>query len=181
MPRARSISRSWAYGNLALAKQPTQRDADPVHNILMDSPPSQSLGIDPVNHDVGVQAATEEGRANHQLPHPLLLTSSASVVIVGTLFVYYFALSNDQCMLWHDQTMTFSSFVFLDLISVIQNCRLGCGLTQNWTLVVIFQTNALLLDNLLLHTCRVFLCAAFGPVAVVNQSEMYAMVMEELA
>ncbi len=68
------------------------------------------------------------------------------------------------------ESQTFSCFVFLDLISAIQNRGLGCGPTQNRMLIVtvaisflsqlgliyipfmqaIFQTEALPLDDLLL-------------------------------
>ncbi|KAH9072410.1 hypothetical protein EDB83DRAFT_2517174 [Lactarius deliciosus] len=60
--------------------------------ILLVMSTEPIAGIDPVDHDVPLR--------------PLPLTSSASIIVVGTLFVYYFALSDDQCMLWHDQTMT---------------------------------------------------------------------------
>ncbi|KAH9018450.1 hypothetical protein EDB84DRAFT_1519370 [Lactarius hengduanensis] len=36
---------------------------------------------------------------------------------------------------------TFSCFVFLDLISAIQNRGLGCSLTQNWMLVLTVATS----------------------------------------
>jgi Ca2+-transporting ATPase len=101
---------------------------------------------------------------------------------------------------------TFSCFVFLDLVSAIQNRGLGCGLTQNRMLIAtvaisflsqlgliyipfmqaIFQTEALPLDDL-------FLLFALGGSSFVlhegrrryeralNQNETYASVTEELA
>ena len=101
---------------------------------------------------------------------------------------------------------TFSCFVFLDLVSAIQNRGLGCGLTQNRMLIVtvaisflsqlgliyipfmqaIFQTGALPLDDLLL----LFALAGSSFVLhegrrryerALNQSETYASVTEELA
>jgi P-type Ca2+ transporter type 2C len=81
---------------------------------------------------------------------------SASIIVIGTLFVYYFALSDDQIISRRDQTMvrtvytflepillteskkkqTFSCFVFLDLVSAVQSRGLGCGLTQNRMLLI---------------------------------------------
>src|SRR5712671_456583 len=101
---------------------------------------------------------------------------------------------------------TFSCFVFLDLVSAIQNRGLGCGLTQNRMLMItvavsflsqlalvyvpfmqaIFQTEALPMDDLLL------LLALAGSSFILhesrrryertlNQRETYVSAMEELA
>jgi Ca2+-transporting ATPase len=101
---------------------------------------------------------------------------------------------------------TFTCFVFLDLVSAIQNRGLGCGITQNRLLLItvgvsflsqlglvyvpfmqaIFQTEALRMDDLLL------LLAFAGSSFVMhetrrryerslNQGETYAIAMEELA
>jgi len=59
---------------------------------------------------------------------------SASIIVVETLFIYIYALSDDR-MSRREQTMTFTCFVFLDLVSAIQNRGLGCAITQNKMLV----------------------------------------------
>jgi|SRR5712671_3234603 len=100
---------------------------------------------------------------------------------------------------------TFSCFVFLDLVSAIQNRGLGCGLTQNRMLLItvavsflsqlglvyvpfmqaVFQTEALAMDDLAL------LFALAGSSFALHesrrryerskyQSETYASVTEEL-
>ncbi|POW19558.1 hypothetical protein PSHT_04538 [Puccinia striiformis] len=66
-------------------------------NILMDGPPSQSLGVDPVNKEV----MKRKPRSKH-----------SSVLTMRS----------------KDQTVTFTSFVFLDLISAIQNRGLNVDL-----------------------------------------------------
>jgi Ca2+-transporting ATPase len=101
---------------------------------------------------------------------------------------------------------TFSCFVFLDLVSAIQNRGLGCGLTQNRMLMItvaisflsqlalvyvpfmqaIFQTEALPLDDLLL-----LLALAASSFVLhesrrryersLDQRETYVSAMEELA
>ncbi|KAH9174472.1 hypothetical protein EDB89DRAFT_573900 [Lactarius sanguifluus] len=109
-------------------------------NILMDGPPSQSLGVDPIDHDVMRKPPRKKDEPIISRRILSRVAFSTSVIVVGTLFVYYFALSNDQRMSrrdhWQTMVTTFSSFVFLDLISAIQDCGLGCGLTQNQMLVV---------------------------------------------
>lgn len=76
------------------------------------------------------------------------------MIVLGTLFIYAHELSDGETEL-RDQTMvrlstqpasamltirlppqTFTSFVFLDLVSAIQNRGLTCGLTQNRMLVL---------------------------------------------
>lgn len=81
---------------------------------------------------------------------------SASIIVVETLFIYIYALSDDK-MSRREQTMvsgsspseqsaflqerltlllqTFTCFVFLDLVSAIQNRGLGCAITRNRMLI----------------------------------------------
>jgi Ca2+-transporting ATPase len=137
-------------------------------NILMDGPPSQSLGVDPV--DPAIMRKPPRKKEEPIITQRLLqrVLFSATIIVAGTLFIYQFALSDDH-MSRREQTMTFTCFVFLDLVSAIQNRGLGCGLTQNRMLVTtvsisflvqltliyipfmqaIFQTEALRLQDLL--------------------------------
>ncbi|KAF8161376.1 Ca-transporting ATPase [Crassisporium funariophilum] len=103
-------------------------------NILMDGPPSQSLGVDPV--DAAVMRRPPRPKNAPIITRRLLLRVlfSASIIVVGTLFVYVFALK-DEDMSRREQTMTFTCFVVLDLVSAIQNRGLGCGLFQNRMLI----------------------------------------------
>jgi len=103
-------------------------------NILMDGPPSQSLGVDPVDPAVMRRPPRKK---NAPIITKRLLTRvlfSASIIVIGTLFIYVFAL-RDQDMSRREQTMTFTCFVILDLVSAIQNRGLGCGLFQNKMLI----------------------------------------------
>lgn len=174
-------------------------------NILMDGPPSQSLGVDPVD-PVVMQRPPRKKNApiiTRRLLYRVLF--SASIIVIGTLFVYVFALEDDN-MSRREQTMTFSCFVFLDLVSAVQNRGLGCGLFQNKMLVVtvsisalsqlalvyvpfmqaIFQTAALSMKDM-----SVILGLAVTSMVLhegrryyerkVNTEQTYASVMEELA
>ncbi|PIL33698.1 transporter [Ganoderma sinense ZZ0214-1] len=112
-------------------------------NILMDGPPSQSLGVDPVDPQVMRRPPRRKDAPiiSQRLVYRVLF--SASMIVVGTLFVYIYALSDDQGMSRREQTMTFTCFVFLDLVSAVQNRGLGCGLTQNRMLVTTVSTSFL--------------------------------------
>ncbi|KAI0774913.1 calcium-transporting ATPase [Trametes elegans] len=110
-------------------------------NILMDGPPSQSLGVDPVDPQVMRRPPRRKNAPiiSKRLIYRVLF--SASIIVVGTLFVYIYALSDDQGMSRREQTMTFTCFVFLDLVSAVQNRGLGCGLLQNRMLVSTVSTS----------------------------------------
>jgi len=151
----------------------------------LSGPPSQSLGVDPVDPTIMRKPPRkkDEPIITRRLLYRVLF--SATIIVVGTLFIYHFALADDH-MTRREQAMvsvllsashlilqlaftqTFTCFVFLDLISAIQNRGLGCGLTQNRMLVTtvsvsflvqltliyvpfmqaIFQTEALQLQDL---------------------------------
>ncbi|KAJ7798618.1 Ca-transporting ATPase [Mycena olivaceomarginata] len=111
-------------------------------NILMDGPPSQSLGVDPV--DPAVMRRPPRKKDAPIITRRLLyrVLFSASIIVVGTLFVYMFALE-DEKMSRREQTMTFTSFVCLDLVSAVQNRGIGCGLFQNKMLVTTVSISAI--------------------------------------
>ncbi|KAK7057772.1 calcium-transporting ATPase 1 [Favolaschia claudopus] len=110
-------------------------------NILMDGPPSQSLGVDPV--DPAVMRRPPRKKDAPIITRRLLyrVFFSATIIVIGTLFVYMFALEDDK-MSRREQTMTFTCFVFLDLVSAVQNRGIGCGLFQNKMLVTTVSISA---------------------------------------
>jgi len=110
-------------------------------NILMDGPPSQSLGVDPVDRAVMQKPPRPKNAPIITRRLILRVLFSASVMIFLTLFVYIYELSDDGRMSRRDQTMTFTCFVFLDLASAIQNRGLGCGITRNKMLLTTVSTS----------------------------------------
>lgn len=126
--------------------------------ILQLGPPSQSLGVDPV--DPAVMRRPPRKKDAPIITKRLLLrvVFSASMIVLGTLFVYVFGLSDDE-MSRREQTLvslrkrheahtadgrqTFTCFVFLDLVSAVQNRGLGCGLFENRMLVVTVSISAI--------------------------------------
>ncbi|KAK4689295.1 P-type Ca2+ transporter type 2C, partial [Tremellales sp. Uapishka_1] len=138
-------------------------------NILMDGPPAQALGVDPVDKEIMKRPPRKKG--THVLSKRLIyrILFSASIIVLGTLFIYAHETS-DGSLNRRDQTMTFTCFVFLDLVSAIQSRGLSCPLFRNRMLVLsvsvsfwaqlaliyvpllqhIFQTEALALRDLLM-------------------------------
>ncbi|KAI0919162.1 hypothetical protein AcV5_002148 [Taiwanofungus camphoratus] len=174
-------------------------------NILMDGPPSQSLGVDPIDPQIMRKPPRrkDEPVINQRLLYRVLF--SATLIVGGTLFIYTFALSDDN-MSRREQTMTFTCFVFLDLASAMQNRGLGCGFTQNRMLVTtvsisflvqlaliyvpfmqsIFQTEALRMDDLLTLLAIAGISMALHEgrrryERSLNASVTYASVVEEMA
>ena len=144
-------------------------------NILMDGPPSQSLGVDPVDKNIMRKPPRSKDAPvlSRRLIYRILF--SASIIVLGTLYIYIHELAggiaDDR-----DQTMTFTCFVLLDLTSALQNRGLTTPLSGNRMLTLtvgvsfvtqmalvyfppfqgIFQTTSLAFSDLLF---LFFLCA----------------------
>ncbi|XP_075225467.1 secretory pathway calcium atpase isoform X2 [Lycorma delicatula] len=90
-------------------------------NIIMDGPPAQSLGVEPVDHDVVKQRPrnVKEPMITKNLIINVLL--SASIIILGTLWVFKREMSDNQ-ITPRDTTMTFTCFVFFDMFNAL-SCR----------------------------------------------------------
>lgn len=84
-------------------------------NILMDGPPSQSLGVDPVDPAVMRRPPRKKNAPiiTRRLLYRVLF--SASMIVIGTLFVYVFALEDDN-MSRREQTMVSCCLSFLGFI-----------------------------------------------------------------
>lgn len=105
----------------------------------MDGPPAQSLGVEPVDHDVLSQPPrnVKEPMITRELIINVLI--SASIIITGTLFVFIAEVSHssyfnglivseivvqmsDKMVTPRDTTMTFTCFVFFDMFNAL-SCR----------------------------------------------------------
>ncbi|SNX82008.1 probable PMR1 - secretory pathway Ca++-transporting P-type ATPase [Melanopsichium pennsylvanicum] len=114
-------------------------------NILMDGPPSQSLGVDPVDRKSVMSRPPRRKDApvlNKRLFYRIAF--SATMVVFGTLYIYIHELvpadieapsgasgTGGKVADQRDSTMTFTCFVFLDLVSAIQNRGLYTHITAN--------------------------------------------------
>uniref|UniRef100_A0A0N5C704 Calcium-transporting ATPase n=1 Tax=Strongyloides papillosus TaxID=174720 RepID=A0A0N5C704_STREA len=161
-------------------------------NIIMDGPPALSLGVEPVDSDIIRQKPrnVKEPLLNKNLIINILL--SASIIIIGTMSVFYMEMAADNIVTARDTTMTFTCFVFFDMwnalscrssrkmiweINLFQNLSFTlavCGSVASILAIVyvpflqrIFITEALSITDLL------FLAAMTSTVFVVNEIKKY--------
>ncbi|KAH3774983.1 calcium-transporting ATPase type 2C member 1-like [Dreissena polymorpha] len=156
-------------------------------NIIMDGPPAQSLGVEPVDPDVIRQPP-------RKVKDPIItryfivnIVVSAAIIVCGTLWVFWREMSDNK-ITPRDTTMTFTCFVFFDMFNAL-SCRsqdksvLQIGLFSNRMFLVavggsiigqllvvyfpplqkIFQTEALYFSDFL------FLVALTSSVLVVSE------------
>lgn len=91
-------------------------------NILMDGPPAQSLGVEPVDHEV--MKKPPRRRDDKILTSAVFkrLLLSAFWIIIGTIYVFVKEMAQDGVVTKRDTTMTFTCFVFFDMFNAIA-CR----------------------------------------------------------
>jgi len=145
-------------------------------NVIMDGPPAQSLGLEPVDRDVLKKPPRklQEQILTRNLMSNILL--SAFIIICGTLWVFKMTLEDGQ-MTPRDTTMTFTCFVFFDMFNALSSrsqekliSEIGFFSNRVFCVAValsilgqlaviylpplqyIFQTEALALEDLLLLT-----------------------------
>lgn len=90
-------------------------------NIIMDGPPAQSLGVEPV--DPEIMKKPPRARNSNILTKPLIarVLTAACIVTLGTMFVYISEMA-DGVVTNKDATMTFTTFVFFDMFNALA-CR----------------------------------------------------------
>lgn len=87
-------------------------------NILMDGPPAQSLGLEPVDPEVlrrPPRSVRDQILSKKLIVNVLL---SAAIIISGTMLVLYMLLEDGK-MTPRDHTMTFTAFVFFDMFNAL--------------------------------------------------------------
>jgi len=91
-------------------------------NIIMDGPPAQSLGVEPVDP---VVMRRPPRRASDPILNRALgvrVLSNAALITAGTLYVYWKEMGHDGIVSRRDTTMTFTTFVFFDMFNAL-SCR----------------------------------------------------------
>ncbi|CAO3624168.1 unnamed protein product [Cunninghamella echinulata] len=90
-------------------------------NIIMDGPPAQSLGVEPV--DPGIMKKPPRARSAKIITKRLIsrVLTAALIVVTGTLFVYMSELGENGTTR-RGTTMTFTTFVFFDMFNALA-CR----------------------------------------------------------
>ena len=134
-------------------------------NILMDGPPAQSLGVEPVDKDVIRQPprSSKQSMIDRSLIANVLV--SAAIIVLGTLFVFQRELQDNK-LTPRDTTMTFTCFVLFDLFNAL-SCR-----SQDKSIWEIgFCTNRLFIAAVALSVCGQLLVIFFPPLQWVFQTE----------
>jgi Ca2+-transporting ATPase len=90
-------------------------------NIIMDGPPAQSLGVEPV--DLAVMQRPPRKKQEDIITKPLLarVITSGVLILVGTMYVFQHEL-RDGLISERDLTMTFTTFVMFDMFNAL-SCR----------------------------------------------------------
>lgn len=90
-------------------------------NILMDGPPAQSLGVEPVDHEVMKKPPRK--RNERILTQQVLkrVVQSAIMIIIGTLYIFIKEMKDNEITA-RDTTMTFTCFVLFDMFNALA-CR----------------------------------------------------------
>lgn len=91
-------------------------------NIIMDGPPAQSLGVEPVDADIIQQKPRNVKQPLITKKLIINILTSAGIIIVGTMFVFYKEMSADNKITPRDTTMTFTCFVLFDMWNAL-SCR----------------------------------------------------------
>ncbi|XP_066547469.1 calcium-transporting ATPase type 2C member 1 isoform X1 [Amia ocellicauda] len=89
-------------------------------NIIMDGPPAQSLGVEPVDKDVIRKPPrnVKDSIITRSLIVKILVSSF--IIVCGTLFVFWREL-RDNVITPRDTTMTFTCFVFFDMFNALSS------------------------------------------------------------
>ncbi|XP_033836773.1 calcium-transporting ATPase type 2C member 1 [Periophthalmus magnuspinnatus] len=89
-------------------------------NIIMDGPPAQSLGVEPVDRDI--IRKPPRNPSDSILTRSLLVKVlvSALIIVCGTLFVFWRELQDNETTP-RDTTMTFTCFVFFDMFNALSS------------------------------------------------------------
>ncbi|KAL3419206.1 calcium-transporting P-type ATPase [Phlyctema vagabunda] len=91
-------------------------------NIIMDGPPAQSLGVEPVDPDVMTRPPRKRNAPVLTWPLIRRVLTSATIIMLGTMAVYTHEMLTDGEVNKRDTTMTFTCFVFFDMFNAL-NCR----------------------------------------------------------
>jgi Ca2+-transporting ATPase len=91
-------------------------------NIIMDGPPAQSLGVEPVDPDVMTRPPRKRNAPVLTWPLITRVITSATIIMCGTMLVYTHEMLTDGEVTKRDTTMTFTCFVLFDMFNAL-NCR----------------------------------------------------------
>ncbi|KAK7114169.1 hypothetical protein V1264_000275 [Littorina saxatilis] len=138
-------------------------------NIIMDGPPAQSLGVEPVDHDVIKQPPRHVGDPIITRKLIVNVISSAFIIVCGTLWVFWREMQDDK-ITPRDTTMTFTCFVFFDMFNALGSRSQSKSIFQ-----VGFFTNRVFLIAVGGSLIGQLLVIYFAPLQAIFQTEaLYA-------
>jgi P-type Ca2+ transporter type 2C len=93
-------------------------------NIIMDGPPAQSLGVEPVDPEV-MNTPPRDTKKNVIDKRMLIsIITGAFVMLIGTMFIFIREKNFDGKVTQRDTTMTFTTFIMFQMFNAF-NCRSG--------------------------------------------------------
>ncbi|TKX27047.1 calcium-transporting ATPase-like protein 1 [Elsinoe australis] len=109
-------------------------------NILMDGPPAQSLGVEPVDRSL-LSLPPRPRHARVLTPHLLRrVLQSSTIIMLGTLYTYWSNLTAAdmaaRSVSPRDTTLTFTAFVLFDMFNAL-TCRSASKSILNGTLRIL--------------------------------------------
>ncbi|KAJ8713681.1 hypothetical protein PYW07_014051 [Mythimna separata] len=134
-------------------------------NIIMDGPPAQSLGVEPVDHTVLRRRPRDTTRRIISRALLLNVLLSAAIIIAGTLWVFNREMSDNK-ITPRDTTMTFTCFVLFDMFNA-----LSCRSQTKSIFEVGFFSNKMFLVAVTLSLVGQMLVIYFPPLQRVFQTE----------
>ncbi|CAG8572940.1 15398_t:CDS:10 [Funneliformis caledonium] len=146
-------------------------------NILMDGPPAQSLGVEPVDEDVMRQPPRKKNAPILTSALIMRVLTSAAVIVAGTLFIYVKEM-RDGIVTARDTTMTFTCFVLFDMFNAL-SCRsekksiLELGLFSNT------MFNFAVLGSLIGQLCVIYIpfFQAIFQTEALTYSDMFSLIL----
>jgi Ca2+-transporting ATPase len=92
-------------------------------NIIMDGPPAQSLGVEPVDDDVMNQPPRDTSKSIVSKKIITTVIVSSIIMFIGTLYVFITEMNAAQGVVNERiTTITFTTFVFFQVFNAL-NCR----------------------------------------------------------
>ncbi|KAL8564591.1 ATPase, P-type (transporting), HAD superfamily, subfamily IC [Nucella lapillus] len=137
-------------------------------NIIMDGPPAQSLGVEPVDHDVIKQPPRHVGDPIITRRLIVNVLSSALIIVSGTLWVFWREMQDDK-ITPRDTTMTFTCFVFFDMFNALGSRSQSKSIFQ-----VGFFTNKVFVIAVVGSLVGQMLVIYFPPLQAIFQTEALA-------
>lgn len=134
-------------------------------NIIMDGPPAQSLGVEPVDRDVMKQPPRKASDQMISLSLLARVLLSAVIILLGTFWIFWREFQ-DEIVTPRDTTMTFTCFVLFDMFNAL-SCR---SMTKSVLSLGLFTNRALSYSIGGCLLCQL-LVIYFGPLQSIFQTE----------